>query len=102
VGAVRISGGRSCSRVSNIDSLCQLPRRLQCFWLAFAGCAFVDGDYCLPTLRADTTEVIESYPAFVLLYHLDELKVVKAMRAQPNSRLVVVQKGSTVVLDRES
>jgi hypothetical protein len=51
-----------------------------------------------PTLRI-SRQVIESYPAFVLLYHLDELKVATAMRAHPESRLVVVQKGSTIVLD---
>jgi hypothetical protein len=85
--------------VSNIDSLCQLPRRLQCFWLAFAGCAFVDGDYCLPTLRADTTEVIESYPAFVLLYHLDELKVARAIRVNPTAPFVLVQNGARVALE---
>jgi hypothetical protein len=32
----------------------------------------------------------------VLLYHLDELKVARAMRAQPEARLVVVQNDSKV------
>jgi hypothetical protein len=51
-----------------------------------------------PTLRI-SRQVIESYPAFALLYHLDELKVARAMRARPEARLVVVQKGLTVALD---
>jgi hypothetical protein len=53
-----------------------------------------------PTLRI-SRRVLESYPAFVLLYHLDQLKVARAMRAQPEARLVVVQTGSTVVLGEE-
>jgi hypothetical protein len=48
-----------------------------------------------PTLRI-SRQVLESYPAFVLLYHLDELKVARAMRAQPEARLVVVQNDSKV------
>jgi hypothetical protein len=36
-----------------------------------------------------------------VLYHLDQLKVAQAIRAQPTARLVVAQKGSTVVLDEE-
>jgi hypothetical protein len=52
-----------------------------------------------PTLRV-SRQVLESYAAFVLLYHLDELKVATAMRAHPESRLVVVQKSSRLVLDR--
>jgi hypothetical protein len=35
-----------------------------------------------PTLRI-SRQVIESYPAFALLYHLDELKVVRAMGVTP-------------------
>ena len=54
-----------------------------------------------PTLRI-SRQVLESYPTFVLLYHLDELKVAREMQAHPKSRLVVVQKSSTVVLDQES
>ena len=50
-----------------------------------------------PTVRI-SRQVLESYPAFVLVYHLDELKVARAMRAQPEARLVIVQDGSTVVL----
>jgi CheY-like chemotaxis protein len=54
-----------------------------------------------PTLTI-SRNVLESYPAFVLLYHLDQLKVANIMRAQPEARLVVVQKGSAVVLYEES
>lgn len=54
-----------------------------------------------PTLRV-SQKVLEEYPAFVVLHHLDELKVASAMRAHNEARLVVVQKGSTVVLDQES
>jgi len=43
--------------------------------------------------------VLESYPAFVVLYHLDELKVARAIRAQPEAHVVVAQKGLTVALD---
>ena len=53
-----------------------------------------------PTLRI-SRQVLESYPAFVLRYHLDELNLARAMRARPESRLVVMEKGSTVVLDEE-
>jgi hypothetical protein len=31
--------------------------------------------------------VLEHYPAFVLLYHLDELKVAQAIRARPTCRM---------------
>jgi hypothetical protein len=51
-----------------------------------------------PTLRI-SRQVLESYPAFVLLYHLDELKVARAMRAHPEARLIVVQNGFTVCLE---
>lgn len=53
-----------------------------------------------PTLRISRT-VLENYPAFVLLYHLDEMKVARTMRAEPEARIVVAQQGSTVVLDEE-
>jgi hypothetical protein len=54
-----------------------------------------------PTLRI-SRQLLEGYPAFVLLYRLDELKVARAMRAQPEACFVLVQKGSTVVFDQES
>ena len=50
-----------------------------------------------PTLRI-SRRVLEDYPAFVVVHHLDELKVAPAMRTQPDARLVVVQEGSTVRL----
>ena len=43
--------------------------------------------------------VLEGYPAFAVLYHLDQLKVAQAMRANPEARLLVLQKGTAVVLE---
>jgi hypothetical protein len=51
-----------------------------------------------PTLRI-SRKVLEGYPAFIVLYHLDHLKVGLAIQARPAAPLAVVQKGSTVVLD---
>jgi CheY-like chemotaxis protein len=51
-----------------------------------------------PTLRI-SRQVLESYPAFVLLYHLDELKVARTILAQPEARLVLVQNGTRVTLE---
>ena len=51
-----------------------------------------------PTLRI-SRRVLEDYPAFMVLHHLDELKVAQAIRARPEARLVMVQKGLTVTLD---
>ena len=51
-----------------------------------------------PTLRI-SRQVLEDYPAFMVLHHLDELKVAQAIRARPEARLVMVQKGLTVTLD---
>jgi hypothetical protein len=54
------------------------------------------------TLRI-SRQVLESYPAFVIAYHLDQLKVAQAMQAHPGGRLVVVQNGAKVTavnLDR--
>jgi hypothetical protein len=34
-----------------------------------------------------------------VVHHLDQLKVAQSMRAHPEGRLVVVQKGLTVALD---
>jgi hypothetical protein len=50
-----------------------------------------------PTLRI-ARYVLEHYPAFVVLYHLDQLKVAQAMRARPAARLVVVENGEKVSL----
>jgi hypothetical protein len=45
---------------------------------------------------------MESYPAFIVIYHLDELKVARAIRARPEARLMVVQNGSKVTLEATS
>jgi hypothetical protein len=50
-----------------------------------------------PTLRI-ARSVLERNPAFVILYHLDQLKVARAIRDQPRARLVVTQEGTTVTL----
>jgi hypothetical protein len=54
-----------------------------------------------PTLRV-TRAVLEHNPAFVILYHLDRLNVARAIRAQPEARLLVTQEGTTVILKRNS
>jgi len=43
-----------------------------------------------PTLRI-ARYVLEHYPAFVVLYHLDQLKVAQAIRARPTARLVLTE-----------
>jgi hypothetical protein len=50
-----------------------------------------------PTLRI-SRRVLEGYRAFIVLHHLDELKVAQAIRADPTARLVVVQQDSSVTL----
>jgi hypothetical protein len=50
-----------------------------------------------PTLRI-ARNVLEQNPAFVILYHLDRLNVARAIRSQPEARLVVVQEGTTITL----
>jgi hypothetical protein len=50
-----------------------------------------------PTLRI-SRHVLEHYPAFVVLYHLDQFRVAQAIRARPEARLVVVQNGAKVSL----
>ena len=50
-----------------------------------------------PTLRISQS-VLEDYPAFAVLYHLDTLKVAAAIRARPDARFVVVQNGSRLTL----
>ncbi len=51
-----------------------------------------------PTLRI-SRKVLEAYPAFAVLYHLDTLKVAAAIRARPDARYVVVQNGARVTLE---
>jgi hypothetical protein len=50
-----------------------------------------------PTLRI-AQSVLEDYPAFALLVHLDRLKVADAIRARPGAHMVVVQNGTVVSL----
>lgn len=50
-----------------------------------------------PTLRVHGY-VLEHNPAFVVVHHLDRLKVARALKAEPTRRLVVVQKGEETVL----
>jgi hypothetical protein len=50
-----------------------------------------------PTLRI-ARAVLEHNPAFVILYHLDRLRVAQAIRAQPAARLVVTEEGTVIVL----
>jgi hypothetical protein len=51
-----------------------------------------------PTLRI-ARYVLEHYPAFIVLHHLDELNVAQSIRAHPEARLVVTQKGPRVTLE---
>ena len=51
-----------------------------------------------PTLRI-ARQVLESYPAFAVLYHLDQLRVAQAIRSGPPDRLVVMQNGFKVSLE---
>jgi hypothetical protein len=44
-------------------------------------------------------EVLEAYPAFALLYYLDHLGLARAIRANPGARLIVLEKGTAVVLE---
>jgi hypothetical protein len=50
------------------------------------------------TLRVEQS-VLHAYPAFAILELLDRLKVAAAMRACPDCRLVVVQRGTRVTLE---
>jgi hypothetical protein len=50
-----------------------------------------------PTLRI-TRHVLEHFPAFAILHHLDRLKVAAAIRAEPGVRLVLIQEDADVVL----
>jgi hypothetical protein len=49
------------------------------------------------TLRI-ARRVLEHNPAFVILYHLDRLRVAQAIRANPDTRLVVTEEGTTIAL----
>ena len=51
-----------------------------------------------PTLRI-SRKVLEDYPAFAVLYHLDTLNVAAAIRARPEAQYVLVQNGLTVSLE---
>ena len=51
-----------------------------------------------PTTLRISQKVLEDYPAFIVVHHLEELKVARAIRALPEARLVVVQHGSKVTL----
>lgn len=51
-----------------------------------------------PTLRI-ARYVLEHYSGFAILYHLDNLRVAAAMKAKPGSSLVVIQRGTEVVLE---
>lgn len=42
--------------------------------------------------------MLEHNPAFVILYHLDRLNVARAIRANPEARLVVTEDGTTITL----
>lgn len=44
-------------------------------------------------------EVLQEYPAFAILEHLDRLKVSRVLRDKPDASCVVVQKGQEVVLE---
>jgi hypothetical protein len=50
-----------------------------------------------PTLRI-ARSVLEHNPAFVILYHLDRLNVARAIRVNPEARLVVVEDGTDITL----
>jgi hypothetical protein len=45
-----------------------------------------------PTLRI-SRQVLEGYPAFIVGYQLDQLKVASAIGAEPAAYLMIVQKG---------
>jgi hypothetical protein len=43
--------------------------------------------------------VLEHYPLFIVTYHLDSLRVAATIQADPHKRMVVRQKGPSVVLE---
>jgi hypothetical protein len=44
-------------------------------------------------------EVLDEFPAWAVLHHLDRLNVAAEIRRRPAARIVMVQKDGTVVLD---
>jgi hypothetical protein len=54
-----------------------------------------------PTLRI-AREVLENYPPFAVAELLDRLNVAASIRARPDARYAVVQKGSKVTLEEPS
>ena len=52
------------------------------------------------TLRI-AQQVLDEYPAFAILYHLDILKVAAAIRRNPRATLIVRQRGTAVVLEED-
>jgi hypothetical protein len=63
-------------------------------------CERPDSNDC-PTLRI-SREVLETYPGWALIVHLDQLRVAAVIRAQPQARLVVTQQGDSVVFKEVS
>ena len=45
--------------------------------------------------------VLDGYPAFIVLYYLDILKVAAALRRNPRAHLVVRQRDTAVVLEED-
>jgi hypothetical protein len=58
----------------------------------------VRGSSSSPTLRISQA-VLEDYPAWAVLYHLDRLRVAVAIRSRPDARYVVAQNGSRVTVE---
>ena len=52
------------------------------------------------TLRI-AQQVLDEYPAFVVLYYLDILRVASALRRNPGANLVVRQRDTAVVLEED-
>jgi hypothetical protein len=50
-----------------------------------------------PTLRI-ARSVLEHNPAFAILYQLDRLNVARAIRANPEARLMVIEDGALITL----
>jgi hypothetical protein len=50
-----------------------------------------------PTLRL-ARYVLEKYPAFLVVQHLETLKVAQGLRGQPDAMLIVTQSGSRITL----
>ena len=52
----------------------------------------------LPSLRI-SQRILEDFPAFAVLEHLDRLNVVDAIRRRPDTQYVLAQNGGTVALE---